>query len=86
MHFNAGIEVDNWIKDKRGWYIGISLKRTLRERWKQTQTTESVLTSFKIKNIIHLINNDQDFDRRFDLLQQDPVGRVIIGPEVFDTP
>ncbi|MGB0453720.1 MAG: hypothetical protein ACPGJV_08385 [Bacteriovoracaceae bacterium] len=60
MHFNAGIEVDNWIKDKRGWYIGISLKRTLRERWKQTQTTESVLTSFKIKNIIHLINNDQD--------------------------
>ncbi|MCY4523399.1 MAG: hypothetical protein OXB84_01540 [Halobacteriovoraceae bacterium] len=60
MHFNAGIEVDNWIKDSRGRYIGISLKRTLRERWKQTHTTESVLTSFKIKYIIHLINNDQD--------------------------
>jgi len=29
-HFTTGLEVDNWIKDKDGWYIGISLKRTLR--------------------------------------------------------
>lgn len=60
-HFNAGIEVDNWVKDRRGWYIGISLKRTLRERWKQTYTTEiGLLDRYKIKNIIHLINNDRD--------------------------
>jgi hypothetical protein len=60
-HFNAGIEVDNWVKDKKGWYIGISLKRTLRERWKQTYTTEiGLLDRYKIKYIIHLLNNDRD--------------------------
>ncbi len=60
-HFTAGLEVDNWIKDKNGWYIGISLKRTLRERWKQTYTTEiGLLDRFKIKYIIHILNNDLD--------------------------
>jgi uncharacterized protein YlxP (DUF503 family) len=60
-HFTAGIEVDNWIKDKQGWFIGISLKRTLRERWKQTYTTETGLYDrYKIKHIVHIINNDFD--------------------------
>ena len=59
-HFNLGIEVDNWIKDKNGWYLGVSLKRTLRERWKQTVSSAEELTRCRIKNIIHLINNDQD--------------------------
>jgi hypothetical protein len=60
-HFTAGMEVDNWIKDKKGWFIGISLKRTLRERWKQTYTTETGLYDrYKIKHIIHIINNDFD--------------------------
>jgi hypothetical protein len=31
-HFQADIEIDNWIKTKDGWLIGISCKRTLRER------------------------------------------------------
>ena len=48
-------------KDKKGWYIGISLKRTLRERWKQTYTTEiGLLDRHKIKHIVHIINNDSD--------------------------
>jgi hypothetical protein len=60
-HFTTGMEVDNWIKDRNGWYIGVSLKRTLRERWKQTYTTETgLMDRFKIKNIVHLINNDYD--------------------------
>lgn len=60
-HFTTGLEVDNWIKDKNGWYIGVSLKRTLRERWKQTYTTEiGLLDRYKIKYIIHIINNDFD--------------------------
>ena len=59
-HFNAAIEVDNWVKDKKGWYLGFSLKRTLRERWKQTVTDKDTLTSFKIRYIIHLICNDGD--------------------------
>lgn len=59
-HFNAAVEVDNWIMDKNGWYIGVSLKRTLRERWKQTDVGESVLNQFRVKHIIHLINNDKD--------------------------
>jgi hypothetical protein len=60
-HFTTGLEVDNWVKDKNGWYIGISLKRTLRERWKQTYTTEiGLLDRHKIKYIIHILNNDLD--------------------------
>jgi len=60
-HFSTGLEVDNWIKDKHGWYIGISLKRTLRERWKQTYTTEiGLLDRNKIKYIVHILNNDLD--------------------------
>lgn len=60
-HFTTGLEVDNWIKDKKGWYIGISLKRTLRERWKQTYTTEvGLLDRHKIKYIVHILNNDSD--------------------------
>lgn len=59
-HFNAAVEVDNWLMDKNGWYIGVSLKRTLRERWKQTDVGENTLNQFKIKHIIHLINNDKD--------------------------
>jgi hypothetical protein len=34
-HFQADIEVDRWVKVADGWLIGISCKRTLRERWKQ---------------------------------------------------
>ena len=60
-HFTAGIEVDNWLKDKNGWYIAISLKRTLRERWKQTYTTEvGMMDRHHIKNLVHLICNDMD--------------------------
>lgn len=60
-HFTTGLEVDNWIKDKKGWYIGVSLKRTLRERWKQTYSTEiGLLDRHKIKYIIHILNNDLD--------------------------
>lgn len=59
-HFTASIEVDNWVKDKKGWYLGFSLKRTLRERWKQTLTDKDTLTQFKIRHIIHLICNDGD--------------------------
>lgn len=60
-HITAGLEVDNWVMDNRGWYIGISLKRTLRERWKQTYTTEiGLYDRHKIKHIIHILNNDYD--------------------------
>lgn len=60
-HFTTGMEVDNWIKDKRGWYIGISLKRTLRERWKQTYSSDiNLYNQHQIKYVIHIINNDND--------------------------
>lgn len=60
QHFMSGLEVDTWIKDSRGWYVGISLKRTLRERWKQTYVSIDDMNRLKIKNIIHVINNDFD--------------------------
>jgi hypothetical protein len=60
-HFQADIEVDNWIKTKDGWLIGISCKRTLRERWKQVSSADSaVLSKFKIKYIYHIVTFDED--------------------------
>jgi hypothetical protein len=60
-HFQADIEVDNWVKTKDGWLIGISCKRTLRERWKQVSSAEAtVLSKFKIKQIFHVVTFDED--------------------------
>lgn len=60
-HFQADIEVDNWVKTRDGWLIGISCKRTLRERWKQVSSAEAtVLSKFKIKQIFHVVTFDED--------------------------
>ena len=60
-HFDQDIEVDKWFKCKDGWSIGISRKRTLRERWKQlSQADRGTLSHFKIKEIWHLITFDSD--------------------------
>jgi hypothetical protein len=60
-HFQADIEVDNWVKTKDGWLIGISCKRTLRERWKQVTSADSaILSKFKIKYIYHIVTYDED--------------------------
>lgn len=60
-HFQQDIEVDNWVKTKDGWLIGISCKRTLRERWKQVSSADSaILSKFKIKHIYHIITYDED--------------------------
>ncbi|MFP4369249.1 MAG: hypothetical protein ACLFR2_06705 [Candidatus Kapaibacterium sp.] len=53
--------MDNWLKTKDGWLIGISCKRTLRERWKQVSSAEStILSRFKIKKIFHIVTYDED--------------------------
>ncbi len=60
-HFQADIEVDNWVKTNDGWLIGISCKRTLRERWKQVSSAEAIILSrFKIKHIFHILTYDED--------------------------
>lgn len=60
-HFDQDLEIDKWFKCKDGWYIGISCKRTVRERWKQvSQADENVLSHFKIREIWHLITYDKD--------------------------
>lgn len=60
-HFQADIEVDNWVKTNDGWLIGISCKRTLRERWKQVSSAEAtILSKFKIKQIYHIVTYDED--------------------------
>jgi len=60
-HFQTDIEVDNWIKTKDGWLIGISCKRTIRERWKQVSSADaSTLSKFKIKHIYHIVTYDDD--------------------------
>lgn len=60
-HFVQDIEVDKWFRCYDGWSIGISCKRTLRERWKQlSQADRGTLSRFKIKEIWHLITFDTD--------------------------
>jgi hypothetical protein len=60
-HFQADIEIDNWVKTKDGWLVGISCKRTIRERWKQVSSAEAtILSKFKIKYIYHVVTFDED--------------------------
>ena len=60
-HFQTDIEVDKWFRCNDGWVIGISCKRTLRERWKQVSSADShALSRYKIKEIWHLITYDKD--------------------------
>lgn len=71
-HFQTDIEVDKWFKCKDGWSIGISCKRTLRERWKQVSSADSnALSRYKIKEIWHLITYDRDLsDDKITMLGQ----------------
>ena len=60
-HFDQDLEVDKWFKCRDGWSIGISCKRTLRERWKQlSQADRGTLSHFKIKELWHVITFDKD--------------------------
>ena len=71
-HFQTDIEVDKWFKCKDGWTIGISCKRTLRERWKQVSSADSnALSRYKIKEVWHLITYDKDLsDDKLTMLGQ----------------
>lgn len=59
-HFQADLEVDNWVKAKDGWLIGISCKRTIRERWKNVSSSTEVYNRFKVKYIFHVVTFDED--------------------------
>ena len=60
-HFQTDIEVDKWFKCKDGWTVGISCKRTLRERWKQVSSADyDTLSRLRIREIWHLITYDRD--------------------------
>ncbi|AFZ28750.1 hypothetical protein Glo7428_0136 [Gloeocapsa sp. PCC 7428] len=64
-HFTAGLEIDNWVETKNGWYIGVTLKRTLRERWKQTYTTDDkIYVQHKISKILWVISDDSDLSEQ----------------------
>ena len=69
-HFQTDIEVDNLIKTKDGWFLGISCKRTIRERWKQVSSADaSILSKFKVKHIYHIVTYDEDLsDEKLTLL------------------
>lgn len=71
-HFQTDIEVDKWFKCADGWSIGISCKRTLRERWKQVSSADSnALSRYKIKEIWHLTTYDKDLsDEKLTMLGQ----------------
>ena len=71
-HFQTDIEVDKWFRCKDGWSIGISCKRTLRERWKQVSSADgNALSRYKIKEIWHLITYDRDLsDEKITMLGQ----------------
>lgn len=63
-HFQADMEVDKWIKTSDGWLIGISCKRTLRERWKQVSSgTAELLGKFSIRQFWHVVTYDEDLSK-----------------------
>ncbi len=79
-HFDQDIEVDKWFKCKDGWIVGISCKRTLRERWKQlSQADRGTLSHFKIRELWHLITFDKD-------LSDDKIVRLGEQGQVFYLP
>jgi len=59
-HFQADLEIDNWVKAKDGWLIGISCKRTIRERWKNVSSSIEIYNRFKVKYIFHIVTFDED--------------------------
>ncbi len=68
-HFQADLEVDNWVKTKDGWLIGISCKRTIRERWKNVSSSKEIYSRFKVKHIYHVVTFDEDLsDEKLTLL------------------
>lgn len=69
-HFQADLEIDNFVRTHDGWMIGISCKRTLRERWKQVSSADrGILSKFKIKQVWHVITYDEDLsDEKLGLL------------------
>ena len=71
-HFQTDIEVDKWFKCTDGWSIGLSCKRTLRERWKQVSSADgNALSRYKIKEIWHLLTYDRDLsDDKITMLGQ----------------
>lgn len=71
-HFQTDIEVDKWFRCADGWSIGLSCKRTLRERWKQVSSADgNALSRYKIKQIWHLLTYDRDLsDDKITMLGQ----------------
>lgn len=60
-HFQSDLEVDKWFKCKDGWLVGISCKRTLRERWKQVSSASvENIGEHHIKEIWHLVTYVKD--------------------------
>ena len=79
-HFDQDIEVDKWFKCRDGWIVGISCKRTLRERWKQlSQADRGTLSHFKIRELWHLITFDRD-------LSDDKIVRLGEQRQIFYLP
>jgi hypothetical protein len=79
-HFQADIEVDKWVATADHWLIGISCKRTLRERWKQVSSADyGVMSRYKIKEIWHVITYSQD-------LSEDKLVTLGAGRQYFYLP
>lgn len=63
-HIKRACEVDKLIKLPDGWKIGVSCKRTFRERWKQATTLNNqILDENKIKAMWHVVTYTSDLSR-----------------------
>jgi len=85
-HFAQDLEVDKWYKCKDGWRIGISCKRTLRERWKQvSQADRGTLSHFKVKELWHVITFDKDLsdDKIVRLGEQGQIFYLMNNSEIY---
>lgn len=64
-HIRTAFEVDKMIQLADGWKLGVSCKRTLRERWKQAATLDTnLLDKHKIRNVLHVITYPGDLSKQ----------------------
>lgn len=85
-HFDQDLEIDKWYRCRDGWSIGISCKRTLRERWKQvSQADRGTLSHFKIKELWHIITFDKDLsdDKIVRLGEQGQIFYLMDDSEIY---
>lgn len=84
----TGFEVDNLVPCEDGTRIGISCKRTLRERWKQSSGFDlSTLDEHSVREIWHIVTYESDISENKARAMGEARGRIYLrdGSPTYDS-